>query len=49
MEEKIKQIILGVMQDAAFMGYDKDDEMSAETFNEIASDAVKKILKEVGK
>lgn len=33
--DEIKEIILGALQDAAFMGYDKDDDESQEMFDDM--------------
>lgn len=41
--KKLKKIIESALRDAAFMGYDDDDDFSVESFDELVEDTVKKI------
>ena len=45
MEKEIKKIILSALTDAAFMGYDKDDDYSQGMMEDLADNATEKILK----
>jgi hypothetical protein len=41
--EKIEDIIRSALHEAAFIGYDEDDEMSQEGFVELVEDTTEKI------
>ena len=41
--EKIEDIIRSALREAAFIGYDKDDEMSQEALDELVEDTTEKI------
>ena len=41
--EKIEDIIRSALHEAAFIGYDEDDEMSQEAFDELVEDTSEKI------
>ena len=41
--EKIEDIIRSALHEAAFIGYDEDDEMSQESFDELVEDTTEKI------
>jgi len=43
--EKLEKIISESLREAAFMGYDEDDEMSQMMFDELVKDTVEKIRK----
>ena len=40
---KVEDIIRSALREAAFIGYDKDDEMSQEAFDELVEDTTEKI------
>ena len=43
--EKLEEIISESLREAAFMGYDKDDEMNQMMFDELIKNTVEKIRK----
>ena len=47
--DEIKEIILGALKDAAFMGYDKDDDESQEMFEDLAEETAKKVMETLKK
>jgi len=47
MEKNIKKLILSALINAAFIGYDKDDDDSQEMIEDLASETTKKVLKEM--
>ena len=44
---KIDEIVRSALHEAAFMGYDEDDEFSQESFDELVNETVKKIKKAI--
>jgi hypothetical protein len=44
---KIDEIVRSALHEAAFIGYDKDDEFSQESFDELVNETVKKIKKAI--
>ena len=45
MKEELEEIVGKALKDAAFIGYDKDDEMNQLMFNKLVEHTIKKIKK----
>ena len=45
--DEIDEIVRSALHEAAFMGYDKDDDFSQESFDKLVSDTVKEIKKAI--
>ena len=45
MKEELEKIVSKALIDAAFIGYDKDDEMNQLMFNKLVEHTIKKIKK----
>lgn len=45
MKEGLEEIVSKALRDAAFIGYDKDDDMNQLMFNKLVEHTVKKIKK----